>query len=278
MITSTLRPGLLVSLKTSCRGNATYLKKTLEDDHVTDEGSRKAAWETTRIIADPVEHDAAHKVRSKARSLISSVCANSAFGLLCPENRGDELEQMIAEARKLADDFNASAKLSRVFVYVIAGRIAPDDVEAVKAINSEVSDLLSEMQEGLKNLDVKVVRDAASRARSIGMMLAPDAQARITVAIEAARSAARKITAAGETGAKEIDKRAISLITESRTAFLDLDEQGEIAKPAAAVRAVDLDPSVKAASDAYIAKAQAEVGEPVKVAKPKTAKRAALDL
>jgi len=144
---------------------------------------------------------------------------------------------------RLTEEFNATAKLTRVRVYVIAGRIAPDDVEAVRAINGEVRDLLTDMAEGVRNLDVKTVRDAADRARDIGRMLAPDAQARIQAAIDAARSAARQIVKAGEQAAQEIDQRTIRRITEARAAFLDLEPAAEVAAPVAEARVLDFEPA-----------------------------------
>lgn len=239
---TTLRPGLLVGLSISISGNVKYLKNTLESDHITDSGSRKAKWETERTVIDPKEHEAATKVRSKARTIISGVCSLTAFGLLCPESAAEDLRKAMADARKLCDDFNSTSKLTRVYFYAITGRIAPDDVEAVRAINAEVRALLSEMEEGVTKLDVKAVRDAAGRARQLGSMLSPDAQARITVAIEAARSTARKIVAAGEQAAVEIDRRTIATLAEARTAFLDLDPQGEIIAPTVEGRALDFAP------------------------------------
>lgn len=246
--TSTLRPGLLVSLKSSVVGNVTYRKQTIEADHYTGDGMKKARWETERTIIDPVEHELAGQVRTKARNAISKVCAGSAFGLLCPESDADKLEAAIIEARKLADEFNAGAKLTRIHVYVITGRIAPDDVEAVRAINSEIRDLMSAMADGIDRLDVKAVREAADRAKSVGVMLSPDMQARVQIAVEQARSAARKIVKAGETAAQEIDTAAMRKITEMRTAFLDLDGQQEIAAPVVDQRAIDLAP----AQDEYL--------------------------
>jgi hypothetical protein len=241
--TSTLRPGLLVSLKTGLRGNVNYRTVEVEALHVTDDGAERAKWETERVIADPVEHEAATKARSKIRTIITSVCAHSAFGLLCPEAEAENLERAIAEARRVADTFNATAKLTRVSCYVMTGRIAPDDVEAVKAINSEVRDLLSDMADGIAKLDVKVVRDAASRAKGLGEMLSPDAQARIQIAIDAARNSAKQIVKAGEQAAQEIDTAAIRKITEARTAFLDIGEATEVQAPVAeSGRGLDLVP------------------------------------
>ena len=239
---TTLRPGLLVSLNTSIRGNVNYDKRDIEAEHLTGDGEKRAVWETTRVVQDPAEHDEAVKVRSKCRSLITGVCSSSSFGLLCPEALSGKLDDAIAEARDLADQFNARAKLSHIGVYVIAGRIARDDVEAVRAINSEIRDLMDSMERGLKNLDVKVVREAADKARSLGQMLSTEASAQVQNAIDAARSAARRIVKAGEAGAIEIDSRAIRAITTARTQFLDLDDDGrEIGAPVAAGRAVDFE-------------------------------------
>ena len=179
MQTSTLRPGFLVSLKTSVRGNVSYQRKDIEAEHKTEDGKAMARWETERVIADATEHDAAIKARTKARVMVTSVCTASAFGLLCPESAAEELEKAIEGARQVAESFNAEAKLTRLSVYVITGRIAQDDVEAVKAINSEIRDLLSDMQEGIGNCDAKAVREAATKARSLGSMLSFDAAAKV---------------------------------------------------------------------------------------------------
>lgn len=241
--TTTLRPGLLVSLKTSIDGNVSYAKETLEAEHVTEEGAARARWETVRVITDPAEHEAATKARSQARSIIAGICAKSAFGMLCPEDRASELEQAVAQARVVAERFNQTAKLTRVTVNIMTGRIAPDDVEAVRAINSEVRDLLDEMKRGVEALDAKVIRDAAKRAVGLGSMLSPEAAKRIDSAIVSAREAAKKIVKAGETAATVIDETDIRRITEARTAFLDLDDNGQEIKVAALEgRAVDLEP------------------------------------
>jgi len=237
----TLRPGFLISLKTSVKGNVKYDKRDIASETTAD-GKQVAEWETKRVIADPVEFKKAGEARGKARSLINSVCVASAFGLLCPEAGQAELDAAVKAAHEVVDNFNSTATLTRVSVYVMVGKIAADDVEAVRAINSEVSDLLGQMQDGLKNLDVKAIRDAANKAKGIGQMLSPDAAVRIQLAIDAARSSARKIVQAGETAAAEIDLRAIRAVTEARTAFLDLDEAKAVAAPRQESRALDLTP------------------------------------
>lgn len=249
LATSTLRPGLLVSLKTSCRGNVKYDRVDLEtltdeqyEEYLEKARREKTRWETTRTIEDVEEYERAKKAQSKASSLIRSVCSASAFGLLCPEAQAWKLEDAIAQAHAVIDAFNASAKLTRVSVYVIAGKVASDDVEAVKAINSEVRELIDRLEQGVANADVAVIRQTANKAREIGNVLTPEAQVRIQFAIDAARKVAKDIVKAGEGAVIEVDKLAINKIREQRTAFLDLSEPVETAAPEAKARAIELAP------------------------------------
>ena len=240
----TLRPGLLVSLKSSVSGNAKYIphERTVTIDS---EGKEITEIETTRVIADPEEFKRAGEARGKARSIIASVCVGSNFGMLCPEKDEGALNAAIKDARAVVDAFNATATLTHVSVYAMIGRIASDDVEAVRSINSEVADLLGQMEQGLKNLDVKMIRDAANKAKDVGQMLTPEAATRVTNAIAAVRSSARLIVKAGETAAQEIDLNAIRTVTNARTAFLDLGEAKEVAAPKQEARALDLAPVAK---------------------------------
>ena len=238
---STLRPGLLVSLSVRTSGNVQYSRRDIEADHIEDDGTLRAKWETDRIIENPEEHDRANKVRSKARSLVTSVCSPSNFGLLCPERDREKLTDAMAAAREIVDEFNRSASITQVSVFLIVGRVAADDVEAVRAINGEIRDLLTMMERGLEKLDVAMVRDAANRARALSAMLSPEAAEKAKRAIEIARSAARKIVKAGESAAQEIDEAALRAIRQSRTAFLDLDEQAEVQTPSVTGRAIDLE-------------------------------------
>lgn len=257
MQTSTIRPGLLVSLKTSVSGNVAYRKQDIERDHVDETGARRAKWETERTVNDPAEFEEATKIRSKARSLIGGLCVASSFGLLCPLSRADELGAMVKEAQALAADFNSRARLTRVAVYVIAGQIAADDVEATKAINSEIRDLLDRMESGVRNLDVEAIRDAANRARSVGTMVSAAASERLQKAIDVARSAARRMVKAGETAAIEVDASVIRAITESRVAFLDLDDANDVAAPTVTGRALDFEAPSEPSMSAPVAAAPA---------------------
>lgn len=244
MQVSTLRPGLLVSLKTSLSGNVSYKTRDIEADHITGDGQRRATWETLRTVDDPAEHDEAVQVRGKARSLITALCAPSGFGLLCPQSKQEALNAAITEARALADGFNARAYRTRIDVNVIAGRIASDDVEAVRAINGEVRDLLTAMEDGVRKLDAGMVREAANKARALGSMLSPYAAEQVRKAIEVARGAARRIVKAGDSAAVEIDTATLEAIRTSRAAFLDLDvEAVDTGERSESGRAVDFEPA-----------------------------------
>lgn len=238
----TLRPGKLVNMFTRVEGNVKYHNidrdvQRMSDTEVTDIHTRKT-------VADVREQERATKVRTKIRGLILSVCVTTAFSnmLLCPTDRDEDLREAIAEARKLADEFNATARTTRIDFYCITGIIARDDVETVRAITSEIETLLDQMQRGVKALDAKMIRDAANKATETGKMLSPEAGSRVEIAITTARQAARKIVKAGNVAADEIDRQAARKIARARTAFLDLNAEAldRSAKPKARGRNIDL--------------------------------------
>lgn len=243
---STLRPGLLVSMKTKIEGNVDYNKVDIVADHITSDGQRIAEWRTERVIEDAQEHEKAVELRAKARSLLTSVCSRSDFGLLCPDNKIDQLEAAIREARRICAEFNDTARLTEIEFSVLTGRIVSDDLQAVRAINSEVRGLLDEMKVGVTNLDVKAIREAAQKAKQLGAMLSPAAQASIQEAIETVRAEAKKIVKAGDQAATEVDAQVLAKLASARTAFLDLDDATEIVAVEATARAVDLDPEIEA--------------------------------
>lgn len=238
---STLRPGLLVSLSTRVTGNVTYATKELEAEHTEEDGALVRLWETERTVQKPDEHEAAIKIKSKARAMVTGICSLSSFGLLCPESKSVELRERIQQAQDLADAFNREAAITRVAIFAIVGRVAQDDVQAIRAINSEVRELMDAMESGLQRLDVEAIRSAANRARNLGSMLSPDAANRVKEAVETARTAARKIVKAAETGTAAVDEAVLTKLRQSRTAFLDIEGEDIVAAPTATSRAIDLE-------------------------------------
>lgn len=219
-----LKPGILVSLKTHQSGNRSYQKREIERPHIADGGVERSRWDTTKIVFDPEEAKEAAQVANRARYLITRLCADTAHGPLCPMERRDELNEAIAEARTLVNNFNAGATFTRIEVNVICGEIVADDVNTARALFSETERFMAQMQEGLEQLDVKKVRAACTKILDVGQMLSPNASADITAAVNAARAACKKIVAAGEQVAIEIDRNAIEMIGLARSSFLDFEE------------------------------------------------------
>jgi hypothetical protein len=223
----TIRPGLLVSVHARQSGNRSYQKRDIERAHLTESGTERSSWATTKIVFDPEEAKLASQVANRARYLITRLCADTAHGPLCPLDRRDDLKEAIKEARKLTAEFNDKAVFSRVEINVICGEVVADDVEAARALFSETEKFMAQMQEGLKELDVKKVRAAAAKLLDIGQMLSVGANANVAAAVNTARAAARKIVASGEQAAIEIDQQAIAKIGVARSSFLDFGMSGD---------------------------------------------------
>lgn len=239
--TTMIRPGILVALKTSVAGGVSYTRVDLDAPVEGLEGSSVARWETTRKLDDAAEHERATKTRSKAAAVIGALCARTAFGLLVPEGAAEEaLDRAVEAAHGMVREFNeGGATYTRISLYVLKGRIASTDAEAARAIGSEVASLVSEMGSAIDRLDPTAIRNAATRAAEIGMMLGEEQQAVVEDAIIQARKAARmivkRIEKEGEAAAIVLADVQRGAIEKARIAFLDLDEPTAIGEASPAV-------------------------------------------
>lgn len=228
---STIRPGILVVLKSTIVGGIAYRRVDLDvaaDDIDADPDAEVARWETTKIIDDPDEYERATRTRNAATGRVRRACAHTSFGLICPTEYEGALDAAIRDARATVDAFNVDAKHTRVGIYVLKGRIASDDAEAARAITQEIAGLVRRMDQGIASLDPDAIRDAARRAREIGGMLSEDNRTKIDGAIAEARSAARtivkRIERDGEDKATVLAEIQRGQIDSARIAFLDMSE------------------------------------------------------
>lgn len=243
MTTAVIRPGLLVSLKSTVSGGVTYERRDL-DAPTAEVGRDVAKWETTRLIEDPAEHERATKARSNAVTEIRKLCSATSFGLLCPETAEAELDAAVARAKLIASEHNATAVHTKVEVFVLKGRIAASDAEAARAIGQEVAALIEGMNGAIDRLDPKAIKDAADKAKKMSSMLSPELASKVGDAVTTARAAARTIVRRVEKGGEEA---AIVLadiqrgnIARARIAFLDLDTPEAPAAVGPALPAVDV--------------------------------------
>lgn len=247
LTSKTLRPGLLVGLKTKITGVVEYEKIDIEEEHAISDGSTEATWQTTRTIADKKEFEAATKTRSKCRSLITGICAASDFGYLCPADRAADLDKAVADAVRIAEEFNLTAQFATVEVSVLTGIIASDDEKAFRAITGELAGLIRDMENGIRALSPEDVRKAANKAKKLGTMLPPDQALELQTTIDVARKVAVEIVKAGDQAAEAIDEVALKRLETARTAYLDIGDAKVVEAPEATAqpRGLDFDPSVE---------------------------------
>ena len=244
LTTSTLRPGLMIRLAVSTTGNRQYSRTSLYDGIETD-GSHLTEWNTRKHVEDPQEQERADKARSKCRTLIRSVCVQAGeFGLLCLKRNRDKLDTAITEAQEVANAFNRTAELTRVNFRIMVGEILQDDGEAMRAVGSEITALLDQMEDGVAALDVDAIRAAATSARQLAQMLEPGVGDKVEEAIELARQSASEIRKAETKNepreSVQTDRAAVIAISAARAVFLDLDEAATMAAPVLAQPQLDI--------------------------------------
>ncbi len=246
-----VRPGLLVTLSTKIRGGVIRGREVLEH-RTKQDGADYERAETEREILKPEEYAEAKSVARRARTLIEGACAWTAFGLICPTESEELLDQRIAEAQVLCDAYNEISTHSRVRFATMRGAIAEDAKEAIETVTEELKDLLFDLDAALKDGDLKEVRDLNRRTREMGKMLEQESEAKgqLDKAIKASRALARAIVKKVEKGGEELEavlsdeKVAANLrpIAVARFAFGDKsveiqEDDGEALSPIAAGRA-----------------------------------------
>lgn len=225
-----IKPGILVAVRTSVGGGVSYQREDLvPEEQATEQApARKVEkWKTTKIVTDAEEHERASKTRSSARSLIRRECIETSFGLLAVGSREAELDAAIAEARRMAREFNEASRYSKISVSVLKGRVASTDEEAVRAVSAELGDLMREMDASIRRLDPAAIRAAAQKASKLQQVLTEAQQLRVSAAVEAARKAAREIVRrvekGGEDAAVVLQDLQTAAIETARVSFLELE-------------------------------------------------------
>lgn len=248
MSAKVLKPSFLISLVSRVRGGAEY-RRTDRPTETDAAGRQVSSWETTKIIDDPAEFEAAGKVRGNARSLIARTCAKTAFGTILPLESEAAFDADVAEARELVSRFNAGAATCHIHLPIpLKGRIAESTAEAVAAIRSETAALLEEMGrmasfEGAPASGdtedtaerVAALRDIANRGRQLERLYEQQSAARgaLAAAITAARTTARAITKRvvkeGESLEAVLKEANLAPIATARRVFLEplSEEAGE---------------------------------------------------
>jgi len=267
---TTIRPGFLVALKTSVDGGVRY--ERIDLDAV---GDSVAKWQTTKFVDDVEEYEAAAKCRNKARNEITSVCASTGFGLVCPEDKEDDLTDAYARAQVIVKEHNAKARFTRVELFVLKGRIASNDEEAARAITSEIGQLINAMNDGIDKMQVSVIREAANKAKGVAQMLGDEQKAKVSAAIDNARAAARaivkRVEKGGEDAAKVLGEIKRDDLTAARFSFLDTEACAPAAEQLPAVEAQrfqDIDTSTPDAEPVVTAPAQPALDFDAPVAAP----------
>ena len=251
--TALLKPGRMVSLRSTVRGGVEYDREDLPTacdcaladgpraevrgpDHATScpmgEGEAVKAWKTVRRIKDPVEWKRAKAVRGRAVAKVWHACVFTEFGLVLPDDRRAKFEEILTEQRQLVHEHNKTTQHTHVTLRVLRSRLERDE-ETETSLAAEVDEVVEDMEACAAASDVDGARKTALKAQKLTAIFSSDVAARVMEKVKAARDAATAAAKAARDAAKpKVD-----------------DEEEEAAKEAKAVK--------KAAKEAKAAEAKA---------------------
>lgn len=226
----TIKPGYLVSVKTTLRGGVKYEREDIRNEHKKD-GSKEEEWRTVKTVTNEEEFKAAEKQRAKIAALVSSRCKLTPFGLICQEEDIEELYMAKELAELMVDEWNTSAKHTIMTLNVLPVCISTDDERVARDIAKQMRDLAKQMKDAVRAGDVEAIREAAKTAATMKEMFGEEEKARVSLAIKAARDAAKIITKQVIKNKEKIEAVLPTLklgpISKMRFVFADIPEDGQ---------------------------------------------------
>lgn len=245
-----VKPGYLVTLSTAIRGGVQYDREDLNEERRPD-GAEVEEWKTVKVTADPEEHERAVQTRSRVRALFKSATVWTPFGSVCPSENLPDLDAAMEEAERIVREFNAGAQHCEVRFASLRGEIAENSAEAVRAIRSEVGELLRDYEQMIRAGDIRSARDIATRATQMNRLLEQESagSSQLSRAIQEGRKVARAIVRRVEKGGEELAEvlaeANLSPIAEARFVFLsgpDTEEEPGV-DPETGIVAGETEPS-----------------------------------
>jgi len=221
---------ILVTQEVSNPGDVTY--RSLGHEQTDLEGSEVRTVQTVKtsqkIVKNPEEQDKARKLAGTIRGSLRGLGRVLLSGVvLVPKEDEEELDKMLADARKEASDFNSAARHHFVRVSTLKIPLLSQDADVAKELTFTIQQSLGELRDALDKCDVKRIRNVAAQMKSLSRVL-PDAEgSAVNRAVVNARSLA---TWANEELTKK--KRSIeevrrdldlSPVDEIRMQFLEYD-------------------------------------------------------
>lgn len=228
-----LRPGFLVCFSTRVENGVEHLKSQVREEVLPDGAVRKE-WQAATIIHDPEEFKAVSVLRSRVRNIMKGVTTNTGFALMCPREDEQRLSAAITEMDALALGWNETSKVYKLRVSTVLAEIAENKADAIKAIKSEVVDLLARMEAATRAGSVRDIRAAANEAAQKVALLdleSEDGDDEIAQALAVARGVARKIVKRVEKGGEDLaavlEQQNLEPIAAARLRFIARPNAGE---------------------------------------------------
>ena len=184
----TMKPALMVSSSIARVGG---MRQSKENEHVELDGAHEVKrWTAIRDVTDRNDLKAADAVASECRRMLRQVCVGTAFGLVCPMDRKQELTEIIGQIRARLTEANKTLNTCHLTSMFVTGTIVSDDKEAAEALTAQLGGFLGGLSAALEACDVKKIRQTLASMKGIETLLPPIQSAAINKAMAAARKAA----------------------------------------------------------------------------------------
>jgi hypothetical protein len=170
------------------------IRYTHTDRTETVEGAAvKSDWHTHKVIGDVEEQNRLVATRAGfLRKLTSLGTELGGFGVIIPAGRAGELENVMREIKQGVKEYNASARVTRIWAWFTTFQIRSRDEQIAAALYDKGITLLNSMMEAVQTGDVRKLRDCLYGLRGMDAVLPEEEGRRLGELISNIRKVAKE--------------------------------------------------------------------------------------
>lgn len=199
--------GSLVVYSTHREGGVNYKKQVLKTKAEGD--VLEETWKTEKTLYSKKEYDQAQALLRKGATIIRNITTATPIGRVCKPERVEKLRAKIEKVKDEIREFNSTSEFVTASFPFAVFDIAASHKEALEAIVAGFKNAVDNLEQKIKEVDVKGIRAIISDLKGVEDLIVDDSVSlQVSAAIDAIKEQARKAKRDVEKKGEEVEKVA----------------------------------------------------------------------
>lgn len=191
-----LVPCLLLAVNVSRTGGESYQREDELHLEAQKDGEVRTQWTTRKTVDDEKELAEANSLQGKAKRAAGKLGRHTPVGIVVAASKRQAVEDYRDEWRAEFDEFNATAKHSRVDFSCMVFAIRGDNVQELEQVLDELRRGLDDLEKAYSTADPGSMRDVVRRMQGFTDLLPERVATTMELAVKSAQKRARNISKA----------------------------------------------------------------------------------